>query len=202
MIGKSRLAYVCAFILPLLAALGAMADGPIPTPIPPVTPGQPIPPPGPQGCLCRCVGEPTTGPEFWFCGDPCIAIEMEVTVGSLTTWLENNCFPMLPGVDPADCVDCLAENLAYWTKWCKCQGEFDCDLNTDMVVDCEDLRLFLDFDRGECISRDQMLGLVCCFLEHVKLETGKGGCDTTFNGGCEAVKVVLPKKSGHEFYVE
>lgn len=170
----------------------AIADTvPMPAPLPSLPPGSPIPPPGPAGCLCRCPQILDTPADRWFCGSPCDAIAADVTLLELKDWVAENCFPMRAGVDPLECVSCLEETFEYMKRYCECQGSFTCDRDGNATVDCEDLRVFLDFKRGNCISRTQLLELVCCFLRHIQPLPSAGGCGTTFSGGCGALKTCL-----------
>ena len=186
---------VFALLLALAACVWvqpSLADTvPVPAPLPSLPAGGQIPPPGPAGCLCRCQGTPITAAEKWFCGDLCEAIAEGVTLADLTSWVDENCFPMRAGVDPQECVSCLEEKLEYMNLYCECQRSFTCDRDGNGTIDCEDLRVFLDFKRGNCISRTQLLELVCCFLRHIQTLPSAGGCGTTFSGGCGTLKTCL-----------
>ena len=155
---------VVALLLSVVSGLIAPVAGadtvPVPAPLPSVPAGGQIPPPGPHGCLCRCPGSPVTSADKWFCGDPCEAVAEEVTLAELEAWVAANCFPMQHGANPLGCVSCLSQTVEYMKRYCECKGDFTCDRNGDSVVDCADLRDFLDFDRGTCISREQMRELV------------------------------------------
>ena len=112
---------VFALLLALAACLWvqpSLADTvPVPAPLPSLPAGGQIPPPGPAGCLCRCQGEPNSAAEKWFCRNPCEAIAEGVTLVDLTTWVDQNCFPMRAGVDPLECVSCLEETTSCCTAW-------------------------------------------------------------------------------------
>ena len=110
---------VFALLLALAACVWvqpSLADTvPVPAPLPSLPAGGQIPPPGPAGCLCRCQGTPITAAEKWFCGDLCEAIAEGVTLADLTSWVDENCFPMRAGVDPQECVSCLEEKIGVTT---------------------------------------------------------------------------------------
>lgn len=64
--------------------------------------------------------------------------------------------------------DCCVEVGTHGASYFSCNGAIECDQNGDVVVDCEDLLLFLTDAQRRCgaggANEDQLLDLICAYL--------------------------------------